>query len=941
LPGDIDPAEQLAELRARVNSILHGDGTLPLVAGLYDDSLTWFVRLFTPPDERLRALVELARDPFTDAEQVARLRTRIAYNAHHLLRFLSEIRDSAWLNALFDQGLIHLPRDGEPWPVTALVGGNNDIPPAAVVGLLRRLRNTTTGQSQQAVSLDRNVVQLCLRLGPDSFDLLADILRQRPHDPWILHIAVLVAKDAEPSDPLQLTVADAVIGNEARSGDTSYETRTIARLLVDGIDSHNARQRVELLAVKIARIGSTPAARLSPHDIAALNTPDPNDDLRDDLAILTERLVAAIPVWRDLELPTSELVELMASIPGEVGERVICRVLAGALDVDRVVKLSHLCLRVASETATGDDRDLMVDLGSLSATEVKQLQAAFGVPPAPPESDEAEPHSIPADWERAWRWSAVLPAAVLSAWDDAIAAVAEVHGAPTGDSFSRRIPRFLSIRAESPYRAEQLAALPPIEAASLVASWRQPTESTPWPGSGHHELAGELETAIEAQVVTWAAQPVEVIRALREPAYIQRYLKVLQGHAKELVDAIGPIMNAVAMIRAEPWTPADLPRVPIAPEAAWAPLNRPIVELIGAFANANADFGSHLGLAWDVTDKCVRALPDELPPLAETYDLDAHDDAYGRAINRTYGQALETAIALGWQARHREQAPLAQLGDLLDWVLEVPGSVGAELRSVIAVHRPVLEYAAEDWLSRRHALLFGGPLGLVTFEATVKYARPTTWLFEHCRSQLVDATLRGVPNAVSLRLIGYLWDIDRYTIVSILGSARGQVPVLRQIAEELPSLIQHVESDDPLLARAVAFWDGMLDGPASNIPAAPLAATGRWVYVKAVSTDDLVDRFERTTALTSGEVDYATEVAERCRDAQPNETALRVLLRMQGHGQPWERDHVGRVAVEALARASGKGLSDEFNRLRLRLIDLGFHSAADISPEPPARRSEG
>ena len=312
-------------------------------------------------------------------------------------------------------------------------------------------------------------------------------------------------------------------------------------------------------------------------------------------------------------------------------------------------------------------------------------------------------------------------------------------------------------------------------------------------------------------------------------------------------------------------------------------------------------------------------------PLAETHDPEAHDDAYGRAINRPYGPAWRRRSPSAGKPdtetkRPQPNCPIPRLG--------LGGARLSRRRAPLGPrrHRPVLEYAAEDWLARRHALLFGGALGVVTFEATVKYAGPTRWLFENCRSQLADAALRGVPNAVSLRLIGYLWDIDRYTIPSILGGARGQDAVLRAIAEEMPSLIQHVESDDPLLARALAFWDGMLDGPGSNIPAAPLAATGRWVYVKAVSTEDLVERFDRTTALTGGEMDYATEIAERCRDEQPNETALRVLLRMQGHGQPWERDHVGHVAVEALARASGKGPSDEFNRLRLRLIDLGFHS---------------
>jgi hypothetical protein len=275
-----------------------------------------------------------------------------------------------------------------------------------------------------------------------------------------------------------------------------------------------------------------------------------------------------------------------------------------------------------------------------------------------------------------------------------------------------------------------------------------------------------------------------------------------------------------------------------------------------------------------------------------------------------------------------------RFAELLDWVLTVPGSVGAELRAVLAAFRPVLEHSASEWLNLRHLDLFGGELGQVTFEATIKYPRPTAWLYENHRARIAEAALAGVPNAVALPLIGYLWEIDRFTIPSILGSYRSDVNVLRQTAEEIASLAQDMNADDPMLARALAFWDGMLDGAGSTVPKAALAGAGRWAFVDAVPTEDLLIRLDRTTDATGGDIDLATEVADRCRDAQPNEPGLRVLRRMQGRGEPWEKDHAGRVGLEALVAAAGHGLAAEFNALRDRLIELGFHAAADIDPEP-------
>lgn len=931
LPGADDPSQQFSALRDAVNDTLHDSGTLPLVTGYYDDAIGWFIRVFTPPDERVQAIVELARTPFTDPSQVAVLKTRIAYNAHHLVRFLSEVRDPAWLDALFDDGLIHPPRDGEPWPVAALVSSTGGIAPASTVSLLERLRaSASTGDPDEALALDRNLIQLCLRLGPDAHGLVATIVRKRPVDHWVQRIAVHIAKDADPSAPVQVTVADAVIANDTTS-DASYQTRTMAKLLVDGLDAENARERLGLLALKLARLASGSSSRASPPGIAALNTPD-DGDLRDELLILAERFTSAIGAWRNLDLPTLDLLKLVAPIPDEVGERVVCRVLAGASDVSRERKLSHLCVRIASGTATGDDRDLLTDLGDLVGGEIAQVATAFGQPLPAPDPDDHGYVELPRDWVRAWRWSMVLPPAALAGWETAIAAVTERHGIPGTDALRRRAPRFISGRPESPYTTEQLSELPPIEAAERVAAWRIEPETGAW-GSSVYELGSALENAIAADLVSWTEDPVEIVTALREPAYIQRYLRVMENNAKALVGTINPIMEAVALIRTEPWTPAQLTRSEADPDLAWSALERPIVEMLAAFANAEADFGTHLDLAWEITDHLVRDLPHELPPQPETCDPEAHDDAFGRAINRTYGQALETAVSLGWLGHRRDQATPPRFTKLLDWVLTVPGSVGADLRSVLAAFRPVLEHSAHEWLDLRHRDLFGGELGQVTFEATLKYPRPTAWLYENYRIRIAEAALAGVPNSVALPLIGYLWELDRFTISSILGSYESNVEVLRQTAEEIASLAQDLKAGDPMLARALAFWDGMLDGGGSTVPKAALAGAGRWAFIDAVPTDELLIRLDRTTDLTGGDIDLATEVADRCRDAQPSEPGLRILRRMQGHGEPWEKDHAGRVGLEALAIAAGHGLATEFNRLRDRLIELGFHDAADIDVE--------
>jgi len=80
--------------------------------------------------------------------------------------------------------------------------------------------------------------------------------------------------------------------------------------------------------------------------------------------IVSERLVNAIPRWRELGLSTSDLLERVTPIAGELDERTVCQILAGATNVSREAKLSHLASRLGPPTATGDDRNLLDDSSS-------------------------------------------------------------------------------------------------------------------------------------------------------------------------------------------------------------------------------------------------------------------------------------------------------------------------------------------------------------------------------------------------------------------------------------------------------------------------------------------------------------------------------------------------------------------------------------------------
>jgi hypothetical protein len=355
--------------------------------------------------------------------------------------------------------------------------------------------------------------------------------------------------------------------------------------------------------------------------------------------------------------------------------------------------------------------------------------------------------------------------------------------------------------------------------------------------------------------------------------------------------------------------------------------------MIGAFANDEGELGSDLDLCWEVSVQVLRDLPEELPEIEPDRITSRADDPLHRAINKSYGKALDSVLALGgWEHRNRGAASV-RLVEVLNDVLAVPGAVGLELRSVLARSRPFLERVSRQWIDARAKDLFSSdPLGTLAFEQTLKWSHPTTWFFERYRAELGEAARRGVEHAVSWLLTGYLWDEAGYTFDNIIRALSRDVAALRAAADEMASLLQDIEVGHPVLVRGLQFWAHLLDADRGLVPIDALVGLGRWTFVKAVDDERWIELMGRTLELTDGEIEMPSEIADRCKEVQPSSRALRMLRLMIGHGEPWERYHTETTGVEALRLAARHDVDEEFSLLRTRLIERGRHEVVEISP---------
>lgn len=732
-------------------------------------------------------------------------------------------------------------------------------------------------------------------------------------------LAASTVKDADPADLLIERVGQVILDAGPTDRD-SYYYRLLLNPMHAGMNTVNAKQRVVIVAAKLRHAAADPAGKWMAVDISRLTTD--LDDSDQHFAIIAAHYLARMLLRaRELAVPSRELLDRVGRIPGEIGERLTCRVLALAEDIPLDEKIDHVTRRLASQTATGDDKDL-IDAVFAADPDPSLLPAwtdALGVP-TPPSGDPTRP---PQDWRKAWRWSAILPEHLLTAWHEQINAVRDLSGPFDTSCFSVRLPRSWGASEQTPYAAADLSSMTTLEAARMIAAWRPPPEGDN-PMITARALARTLRTVITAAPRPWAADAVAVVDALREPIYVLEYLRALTESVNEVGDRAEQIIVAVQLAQTERWIPSVLSNDRSDYEPDWNSLDETTIEPVAKLAYHNAPFADKLDIAWSWALATV-----DTEQTEATTTLDA---AVGRAIASTRGRGFQAVLALAaWEYRN---APVirAQFIEILDTLIEVQGQAGQEYRVILAHQRPLLEHMVPDWLDRQVEILFRGDSGPDTVDLTLESASGTPWLRRTLREEIIAAALRGTENAIVNMLIGALNRESGYDINSIITALRSHPTALFEAAGQMAELVQDTTADDPVLGIAVDFWGALLDADRNTVPDRVLRACGRWSYVEGLSDSVWSSLTLRTLERTAGVIDFAIEVADRSKSVPVPSTSTKILLLLQNHGDPWKHHHIAGTAVDALRTLSATRPDENFHALRAKVIQLGYDDAAYVTP---------
>jgi len=921
--GRNDPVSEHSRLYQATSNALHASRDLMTVKSFYTQVVAWFVRMFTPPDETVESIRSLAAQPWRGPEQVAELE-RLATNGHHLYLFFSEVADPGWLAPLRAADVLKLPPVSGYWPGSGLLMGLGQSHPQHVGQLLRDLfRATKHIPKENRLVVRFELLRVASDLGPGGYDVVGDVVERHGGETGIRLLSTTVAKQADPADPVVYRVARAVLNDLQlyRDGDNYYAT-TLLNQLQAGLTETTIEQRGRMLAGKVRNLAEAPEASYILRGPSSLLA-EPGDRLEPFL-LLAHHLARLLVKARELGVSTVVQSSWLGDIPGEVGQRVHGVLLTGADDVPLADKIAHIAVRLRSKTPTGDDLALIDDILSAAPApaELRPWADALGTPsPEPTEDDPA----FPSDWRRAWRWSAVLPADVLTDWQDSIARVNTVLGTSDRARLTEPRPTMESGVVTSPYSAGQLAALPMGQAAALVASWQPADDFHGFVGP--LELARALQEAVSADPVRWSEDPSAVVATLRDPIYVEHYFLALAEKAADILPHAAGVLTAVRRVLPDAGS-ASL-AVPEEPTG----LVSAILGVITAFANRDADLAADLDALWAWAVSVVDDVPDQDGGL-----LFDGRDALDSAINRTWGQGLEAVLALAaWEVRATGAARPA-FEDVLDETITRAGSVGLEFRAILVRYLPQLEAIAGAWLESRTDQLFrAGEHAAATVDLTARWAQQTTWLYENLEQELFAAARRGADGAARKIVVAMINDLAGYDADTVINKLRGNVAALARVAEESAYLVQDAEADSPLLAKAQQFWARLLEADRKVVPGDALVTLGRWAFVGAVDDNTWVDLTMRTLN-AAGRIDNVFSVADRAAELPPGAARHELLLRLLGAKEPWERQHVARKAIEVLRRSAGHTADDSLRRLRTRLIELGYHEAQAITFDPPSEK---
>ena len=997
----ISVVKDYTELLGKFNKVLHGSLADYQAEQFWCECVSLFQRLFALPEvkrARLKALAQ--REPTATPGVVDDVYKRLV-SPGDLEYFLGKVESPAWLDALTPKGVLDPPGvddAADRWPARFGVVRLAKEHPEDVTRWLRKMHDNY----KDNVEASSHIAWAASSIGGCALPLILEAVKKQPQDHRLVTSARLAIGKLDATDRLVESFVDVLFNEQPRNVDEQtrntgnqpvwreqtrwyvddWHAERLLEKLSGGVNRENALQRIELLRHKI---GKQPEKG----EYLPAFWKDPAGSIADREDREHQKRLSCLLMWYMTDIikkawewiPASELMNTLEDkkIPAALRGRFRAWMLANAPDIEPELLVVEIGHAIASRRPTGDDLPLIdraIDFCE-PAVYVCLWRDALG--PAPTVAQAAEVKAtitaqngpIPSDWRRIIWWAGLLPDKVAGEWRTPIEIVTAPHG-PTGREYLEKRRSVKTEIAESPFTVEELGLMDPSAAAEKIAEWRP--EPYSW-NACPLMLAQTLEIVVRNAPERWFASPVRIVTKLYHPTYIRHYLQAAATVADDKLP-VRELVEAIKLVRRNPWKPVQLSDAEHGYDYDndWEPSEQAAIRLIQTMATAGCTFNGAADNVWEILESEVTGqLQREGRPQGETaWMAGAALDPRDRAINNQLTIALQAMLSILVNEFRENGTVRPEAAGLLDWILDLPGTIGAEHRAIILERLDFLRHALKNWFDGNCEKLFGDQapegLGQTTIDMALKWRSPDKWLLGNYREGVQNAVKRNVENALGRLMLAMLWEIPGYCVqetIALLHTTANHrqsattthMPSpMSQSGRVLSSLLRDCEPESRYLEIATDFWEKTLEKEtgvallgfgwfskletmnqerweeltlktvkkALHKPATPRPVpTTQNPNPTTQNTDNPATANmlqEDTERLNKGF--FATLIAERIATSHPSTTGLKImdmLVRRLPNNWTWWETAEKAVEIFASARKPAKAEAEDYQRAYQRL----------------------
>ena len=942
------------------NNFLHCVSGTPVDMGKvrdhYEDAADVLAMIFLA-SERLARIEQLAELPAPQESDLNELR-RIMKNAIGFIHFASKMSSPVWFD-MMDPDMLKSPSGDPPWLLGSLAEHLKAEHVDAFVRMLEK--NFDEWASDDAGLAELGFV--AYKLGDDWIPRLVEILERSENvrkdhdkkrnerskmnqpdpklDKEIDRIGNLIRNldnhaqcaflNIKQPNPEFVKLANHLLNSDYMAG--IYTADDIYAKLVEGMNHESAISIIDILVCKL-RAGLE--SRI--YQIPRLDSIDePDYDRSFGINGLVASLCEALVKFRDLGVPTSQIIDLLDKLPERDRSRFEAWLYSIADDVADPVIVRYVADACGGRHSNYED-GLLLDrlkrddrIGDIGW----RVSALLGsAPDAEKIVIRPYPWGIDREGARRLTWARTLKhlVEVPEAWRQCLDVVDNPPEAER-NSNSEQAPEASEVQDTT--LTDGSGTDDPVVVAAKIAAKD--------PGVGGflglvdgRSPVSDLTNIVRCNATKWTEDPIGVINTLNRPEYVAGYFRGLASSEEALDSHADRIIHAVKFARDIQWDGGASGSTTFYHDGEPTSVDMVGMTLIKKMVKDDIGLGKDsLADVWSVVVDaiiCPDPKTDEQPDYSIEYLRTVDSLPHVQAVYTLFG-------VIRYAKRNDAEVPRMALTRLTE-AIRLTGQYGVDYHACIGPEALLMHWLDPDWFEQNEQYLFGraasAELGRVALDMHLEQVQPANFVLVKYRNMVLDAVKRDVHMAL------------RHLLGCLLYGTRGYDPeyVAKSLMEFGPEYVSktgwHIfrllreGADADHIRYGIAFWDSVLKHPPKPKPEA-LVGFGWWADVPGIDQEQWEEMMLPTCEMANGKLEWAQRVAERISTSQTmTDAGWRILALLISADLPHGKHEVIQHATEALSKTADIGDAPESrSHLYEVMLERGFLTPSSFDRKTP------